>query len=311
MAGNSFSDAATRRIRRAVLESEALPANRPDRRRRAGRSPFPFVVGNLTTTIVAGSPTSPTTATLDPLRIDSGGDLVDADASGDDNVTITNYSGIATIQANVLAVAFWLGEKWLLLAVDSVVSGPEYVNNSGATVPAFGFLRITGHNGTRWTAAKSNGLGSFGLAAVNGAADVLNGATGNLSFDFPNWVLYDTADTPAVGQQWGPVNASWEVELDSLGFVIAGGATSGRVLVARSINHTFLGQFDANVNALETGTFSLHKFVGAIWTNTDHDVTARNISGVQIIGGTTGNGDRCAGQYMPNDGQFVVSPLEC
>lgn len=222
------------------------------------------------------------------------------------NVTARNTTPSAITKGDRIAIHRTIGEEWVAhdFSTESIL--PEFVNNSGAIVPAYGFLRITGFNGTRYTADKSNSLGSFGLAAVNTGLAVAIGANGNLSFTFPNWVLYDTGDTPVVGQQWGPVNASWEVELDSLGFVIIGGATSGRVLVARSDNFTFLGQFGSSVTANETGTFTLYKFSGASWATTGHTTTARNVSDVTIDSGV-----HCSGYYLPNDGQALVLPIHC
>jgi len=188
----------------------------------------------------------------------------------------------------------------------------RFINNAGTTAVAHAPLRITGFSSRLYQVDRPNDLGAFGLTPINGRHDVPAGGKGLLTFDYPTFVEYNTAKTPAAGEQWGPVKDTWKIELDSIGFVIIGDADDGRVLVMPTGNFTFLGQFDGATTATGVaGTFSLHKLVGATWTDTLHNVTARNISGVTIAGGVSGTGDRCAGQWMPNDGQFVVSPLEC
>ena len=49
------------------------------------------------------------------------------------------------------------------------------------------------------------------------------------TFDLPTWVLYDDADTPASGEQWGPQADSYEIKKGNTGLYVLGNsnATSG------------------------------------------------------------------------------------
>lgn len=117
----------------------------------------------------------------------------------------------------------------------------------------------------RWARCRnvdSVGLESFGLVKVNGAttsggrivlevrrpqqtdaftealaalgpAAIGAGRVGWCTFDWPAWVRYDTADTPAAGQLWGPQDDSTRLKQGHIGFLTLGPGFSqpDRVLV--------------------------------------------------------------------------------
>ena len=92
-----------------------------------------------------------------------------------------------------------------------------------------------------------------------------------------HYVLYDTANTPAYGESWGPQNDSWKLKKFRYGFTILGGNTgSGEtaktIAVQHVVNH-FYGQTDAAINKGSSGTVSVYD-----GDNTD---TSINVSSVQ------------------------------
>ena len=90
-------------------------------------------------------------------------------------------------------------------------------------------------------------------------------------------VLYDTANTPAYGESWGPQDGTWTLKKFRYGFTIMGGntgtgATSRTIAVQHPVNH-FYGQTDAAINKGSSGTVSVYD--GA---NSD---TSINVSSVE------------------------------
>ena len=142
-----------------------------------------------------------------------------------------------------------------------------YLNNAGETVPAFAVVRITGITAGVYQVSKPNAYGSFLDHAFNQAVDVPSGGKGMLSFAAPVWGYYDTADgTPAFGESWGPINASWKLRKLSVGFLIDGGATADRVLVRPSFQFDVFGQFTGTVAAGSTGTLNVYYYSAGTWT---------------------------------------------
>ena len=111
-----------------------------------------------------------------------------------------------------------------------------------------------------WNAQKWDGGDTADIIYFNGNSDVAVGAYGQ-AFQ-PNtaqWVLYDTADTPAFQEDWGPVSGSYEIGLAGSGFIIMGGATDGRVLavkdLSQSIHEGYLcGDLSAAASTLSSPT---------------------------------------------------------
>lgn len=116
------------------------------------------------------------------------------------------------------------------LAPQSQLSYVRFINNSGESIPAWGVMRITGatveSSGARLlTVAKPNTtLQRYYL--VNSGDTCASSSTGVGTFlHHAGTVLYDTANTPAYGETWGPQSATWTIKKGNTGFVILGGNT--------------------------------------------------------------------------------------
>lgn len=170
------------------------------------------------------------------------------------------------------------------------VPGAQYFNipfrnDSGETIPAFAVMRVTG----------AAGLGSIPVITVakpstdfkrrylvNGPFPV-SGASGQYVFGLGTWaeqsayVLYDDANTPAYGEEWGPSSGSWKIKKYRYGFHIIGGATGGetdRVGCFQTVVNEFYGQTDGTLNKGSTATVSI--FDGNNADTTDNLATVNN-----------------------------------
>ena len=113
----------------------------------------------------------------------------------------------------------------------------RFRNDSSETVPAWGVMRITGASSTKFgylTIDKPDT--SFQrLYLVNGPRPVVQFSSSNPyygwgsfltseTFRFADqYVLYDTGNTPAYGESWGPQNGTWTLKKYRYGFTIMGG----------------------------------------------------------------------------------------
>jgi hypothetical protein len=106
-------------------------------------------------------------------------------------------------------------------------------NDAGATISAFGIVRVTGSatvdGQTVLTVGKPNAT-STAVIMINGPADIGAGKYGQATAG-PAFALYDDAESPSLGERWGPSDGSWELEQDAPGAIVIGAPTSGRVLV--------------------------------------------------------------------------------
>lgn len=110
-------------------------------------------------------------------------------------------------------------------------------NDSGLTVTPYGCVMVTG------VATQTDGDhiitidqpdGTEGATYfLNGPIEVLDGQYGDCfsAFESILWADYNTANTPAAGEEWGPASGSWELAEGNSGFRIIGGASNGIVLV--------------------------------------------------------------------------------
>lgn len=158
-------------------------------------------------------------------------------------------------------------------------------NDSGETIPAFAVMRVTGATGLGsipvLTVAKPN-TAFQRRYLVNGPLAV-SGASGQNTFGLGTWaeqsafVLYDDANTPAYGEEWGPSNGSWEIKKYRYGFHILGGATGGDTdLVGcyQMVVNEFYGQTDGALNKGSTQTVSV--FDGNNADTTDNVASVNN-----------------------------------
>ena len=152
-------------------------------------------------------------------------------------------------------------------------------NDSNETIPAYAAMRVTGVVTTMSipviTVAKPSSTFQ-GLYLINGPLPVASSgelpAFGTWA-DQAGFVLYDDANTPALGEEWGPYDGSWEIKKYRYGFTILGAAASGIVgVVQRQVDKVY-GQTDAAINKGSSGTVSVYDGNNA---DTSHNITATN-----------------------------------
>ncbi len=159
-----------------------------------------------------------------------------------------------------------------------------------AACPAYGVMRVTGAtlNPSGWprydTAQPNTTLQRFYL--VNSGSAALLG-DGGAYYGWGTWlhhgghVLYDTANTPAYGETWGPADGVWTIKKSRWGFNILGGntgtgATSRTLAVQHIVNHV-LGKTNASHAKSASGTVNLYAgTLGSETQVTSMTVTAYN-----------------------------------
>jgi hypothetical protein len=111
----------------------------------------------------------------------------------------------------------------------------KFKNTSGSIVPAYGIIRLKGTTtagaATVLDADQSGTPASTERFYFNSPFDVPIGKYGTCFFaNTPEWVLYDTAATPAVDEEWGPATGSFKIVTAGTGFGIVGGHDGTKVL---------------------------------------------------------------------------------
>ena len=138
-------------------------------------------------------------------------------------------------------------------------------NDYAGVVPAYAVMRVTGTaavGGKTIPTIDQPNSDFKRLYLVNGKKPVPDNGYGVGSWLWDaDWVLYDDADTPAIGESWGPQSSSWELKKNRYGFTIWGGATGGttdRVKASQHWVNEFYGQTDAAINKGSSGTISVY-----------------------------------------------------
>lgn len=102
----------------------------------------------------------------------------------------------------------------------------SFRNDSGETIPAYGCMRVINSllddGQLVFTAGKPNSTVQK-IYLVNGDEDVIASGFGWGTFLWhADYVLFNDANTPAYGEQWGPESGSWKIAKDKPGFVTWG-----------------------------------------------------------------------------------------
>jgi hypothetical protein len=147
----------------------------------------------------------------------------------------------------------------------------RFKNESSETVPTGGVMRITGGDATGGgflkTAKPNATLQRLYLINIGDAIPPNKFGDGSyltsLGSDFEeNLVLYDTGNTPAYGESWGPQDGTWTLKKYRYGFTIMGGNTgtgaASRTIVVQHVVNEFWGQTDGVINKGSTGTVSVY-----------------------------------------------------
>jgi len=145
----------------------------------------------------------------------------------------------------------------------------RFRNDNSGTAPAWGVLRITGASNSGYLTIDQPDTSFQRLYLVNGPRDIATGKTGfgyfltAETFRFPDhYVLYDTANTPAYGESWGPQNGTWTLKKYRYGFTIMGGnitTESGkeRTVAVQSEVNLIYGQAQGTIADGATGTMEV------------------------------------------------------
>lgn len=112
----------------------------------------------------------------------------------------------------------------------------SFRNDSGETIPPCAVMRITGvveiQGQAVLTVDKPNADGGTHYV-FNGAFAVAADDFGSATHSFPCCALFNPADAPAVGQQWGAQSGSWAIKKNISGYRVVGKAIEGRVEIVR------------------------------------------------------------------------------
>lgn len=195
---------------------------------------------------------------------------------------------------------------------NSIAPSFDFRNDSGEEVPGFGIVRITetetGGNGQQILVGDKPD-GTDGIYYVNGPSAVPAGSAEDPKYGrcfLPTvavFTAYDDAETPANGEEWGPVSGSWLLTESGSGFNIIGGATDGRVLVSavggggcNNRNEVWLLQVDGS-----GGTFDIDLTLnGTTETLTfDYNDTAAAVQSV-----LESHSEAIAGDFAASGGPF-------
>lgn len=156
--------------------------------------------------------------------------------------------------------------------------GVRFYNDSGETIPAYGIMRIKPGGTDGFLNVDKPNTTFSGLYLVNGPDDVAYQSWSRGSFllsdtvgMFDRMALYNTADTPATGEHWGPVSNSWLLTKNSSGFYILGGADGTKVSVIQvaTQHKLFRGITNAQINKGATNGVVSRYLDG---TNTDSGI---------------------------------------
>jgi hypothetical protein len=180
-------------------------------------------------------------------------------------------------------------------------------NDSNETIPAYAAMRVTGVVTTMSipviTVAKPSSTFQ-GLYLVNGPLPVASSgelpAFGTWA-DQAGFVLYDDANTPALGEEWGPYDGSWEIKKYRYGFTILGAAASGIVGVVQRQVTTVYGKSSAGITAGSNGTVTIYD---GNQTTAAHNISATNRTEVAIGADTW-----CEARWF--GGTWFAKPWEC
>ncbi len=177
----------------------------------------------------------------------------------------------------------WPGEK-SIRSPRSELARIRVHNDAGATIPAWGVMRITGvttvNDAWRITVAKPN-TAIQRAYLVNGPTDIATSADGwGTYLTHAAHVLYDDSETPAIGEEWGPQDDAWTLRKNHWGFVIVGGNTGSspvkRTVATQYIVNDLVGKSDGAISKGSTGAVSVWRRneTSDAWEDSTMNVTA-------------------------------------
>ena len=177
---------------------------------------------------------------------------------------------------------------------------------ASVATPAFAVMRVTGaervHGVVHITTAKPSSTFQ-GLYLVNGpiAIGANKGGWGTWLYD-AGFVLYDDANTPTLGQEWGPSEDSWEITRYRYGFTIVGLTSSGAVgAIQRQVTTVLAKCGGSAIASGSSGSITIYDGNQASMSQT---LTATNRTGLDLDASTW-----CKATWL--GGTWFVEPWEC
>jgi hypothetical protein len=144
-------------------------------------------------------------------------------------------------------------------------TGVPFRNDSGESAPAYAVMRVTGSatvDGAEYVTISKPNTDFKRKYLVNTGSAVADGEYGiGTWLSDADWVLYDDANTPAIGESWGPSSGSWELKKWRYGFTIVGNPSGGATDIVRAWQeeaNEFRGKTDSTHNKGSTGTISIY-----------------------------------------------------
>lgn len=116
----------------------------------------------------------------------------------------------------------------------------ECFNAGGQEIPSFGVVEITGAQTVKLGRIAVNGQRPSETdltdVAVNGHSPIPVGKSGQVTFSYPAYALYNNASTPAFGENWGTEAGAFTLKKNNSGFGIVGNELTApdRVFVVRA-----------------------------------------------------------------------------
>lgn len=167
-------------------------------------------------------------------------------------------------------------------------------NDYAGTIPAYGVCEVAAPvtlDGTQVYPVTRPSTTFNRLYLVNGPEDVADDGYGWGTWLWQaDWVLYDDANTPAIGESWGPQSGSFELKKYRYGFTIWGnpsGGTTDLVQAQQQWVNQFLCKSNEDITANgDTGAVSVYDGNAADIAGTD--VTITNRTGINWTSGTWG-----------------------
>lgn len=156
----------------------------------------------------------------------------------------------------------------------------EALNNTQSDLDSFSLVAIT--DATRdlttgqtvLTVDLPSTTTHVALLCCTGPQSIKAGKKGMVTLDFPCYVQYDTANTPANGEQWGHTNASVKIAKNHQGFRICGDPDGNIVRVERDTDASLI-RFELTAD-LDRNSTATAKLLDIDWTDTGATITVRD-----------------------------------
>lgn len=194
--------------------------------------------------------------------------------------------------------------------------GIPIYNASGSTIPPYSIVRVlTGGPTTARKLVYVSQANTYGAQLhshlITGSAQIRASEQG-LAQAYPPYIVnYDTGNTPAFGESWGPVSSSFKVVKKSAGFYILGIWDSTNALAQVMPNPFYAGKgtLDGALSTGSSATCSVYDDSG----DTTYNITVYDSSPALIpTAQSIASGAKVSFVWMPTHRQFhVISSNTC